>query len=340
MFSSLFRRRTTLVVALAILLFATSQTRLSARPAADIDWPTFDYKLRLDRAWFSPTLCDDNAEDPRYIKAIKAFQEARGLIVDGVIGPETSGTLRSYGAVTRTYTVTGDDLERIYVLPNSWYGQSLMPTLAFESVLEMLAERYHTSRDFMRRLNPDYDWKNVRAGDKVIVPRIRRPRPDFYAGRVVIDVGERGIRVWDEKGKLRAYFNCSIGRNKKVYTGLTLSIVTAAENPTYTLRPEVLGLEDQIDHPLVLPPGPNNPVGSWWVGLNRKGYGIHGSPDPERISQTESHGCIRLPNYDAMHFFWMAKVGCPVEFVNAPADSAATAGEDEEDTFPLRPKEE
>jgi lipoprotein-anchoring transpeptidase ErfK/SrfK len=63
---------------------------------------------------------------------------------------------------------------------------------------------------------------------------------------------------------------------------------------------------------LILPPGPNNPVGTVWIGLDKTGYGIHGTPKPEDVGRTESHGCFRLANWNADRLLKLAWMGMPV----------------------------
>jgi hypothetical protein len=67
-----------------------------------------------------------------------------------------------------------------------------------------------------------------------------------------------------------------------------------------------------VGRKLRIPPGPNNPVGVAWIGLNRTGYGIHGTPKPEEVGRTESHGCFRLANWNAELLRRMAWPGLPV----------------------------
>jgi len=67
-----------------------------------------------------------------------------------------------------------------------------------------------------------------------------------------------------------------------------------------------------LNRKLIVPPGPNNPVGTVWIGLDKPGYGIHGTPRPEQVGRAESHGCFRLANWNAEYFSQLAWVGMPV----------------------------
>ncbi|MCX7044198.1 MAG: L,D-transpeptidase [Candidatus Sumerlaeota bacterium] len=289
---------------------------------ADINAKILGNKLRLDRIFFSPLLVDDEV-DGHYRAAVRAFQEANGIEADGNVGPVTSATLGSYGPLLQYAVLEKQSFDELCKLPEDYLGKSLVPRLGYETILELEAEKYHTSQSFLRRLNPEINWDTVEAGTTVTVPLIRRRRPNFYVAKVEINIAQKCVRVWDENGKLRAFFNCSIGTDKKVYGGMLLAIANTAEWPTYTLRPELFHLEKEIRNKLLLPSGPNNPVGRAWIGLNRAGYGIHGTPDPDKIGLTESHGCIRLSNWDALSFSYMARVGAGVIFTGAPGGDGA-----------------
>ncbi len=94
-----------------------------------------------------------------------------------------------------------------------------------------------------------------------------------------------------------------------------LRVQNIALNPNYTFDPAVFPESEEaqeLDRRLILPPGPRNPVGTAWIGLDRPGYGIHGTPAPEKVGRTESHGCFRLANWNAEYLAKLAWVGMPV----------------------------
>ena len=61
-------------------------------------------------------------------------------------------------------------------------------------------------------------------------------------------------------------------------------------------------------------PGPNNPVGTVWIDLSEDSYGIHGTPEPDKVGKTASHGCVRLTKWDAEDLAFMVRNGIPVSF--------------------------
>ncbi len=282
-----------------------------------IDWRCLKDKLRLDRRFFSPTIVDDLRWTPLYRQAVKNFQRAKGLTIDGIVGPITDGVLGDLTVLTTQVVLRAEDFAALTPLPDGYEEMARRPWLGYSTLLELLAERYHTSESFLERLNPQVTWLYAAPGLKISVPRIRRRIPDFRAARVEVDIARFCVLVYDSEGELRASFNCSIGMDREVYNGLSLVAVNQAEWPNYTLAPELFGLEEQISGKLLLPPGPNNPVGRAWVGLSQAGYGIHGTPAPETIGRARSHGCIRLSNWDAWSFAHMIVRGVPVVFVDS-----------------------
>ncbi len=94
-----------------------------------------------------------------------------------------------------------------------------------------------------------------------------------------------------------------------------LRVTVVARDPDYTFNPEVFPESEEarsLGRKLILPPGPNNPVGLAWIGLDLPGYGIHGTPKPEQVGRTESHGCFRLANWDALTLLDLVWTGLPV----------------------------
>jgi len=184
---------------------------------------------------------------------------------------------------------------------------------AAESLDQLVAERYHCSRALLATLNPGRDLGHLAAGDKLIVPLVGPRGEAPPADRLDVDTGAKVIRAF-AGDRLVGLFHCSIAaRHAKVPTR-PASVTGITENPTYRFDPSMWPEVKGIGHPLIIPPGPRNPVGLCWIALSLPGYGMHGSPAPEMIGKTGSHGCFRMTNWDALRLAHMIKPGTPVTF--------------------------
>jgi len=247
--------------------------------------------------------------------ALSAFQRKHGLVPTGVLDGDTKEILRLSGSLYTSYTVTPDDLARLLPLPKTWLGKSEQPRLDYETILELVAERSHSHPNLIRQLNPDLDWTNLTAGVIIKVPRVDYPPPPAKAALVKISLSGKSLEAFDSSSNLLAHFPCSIGRLVEKRPVGELHVAVLAPNPNYTFNPEVFSESEEgrrIGRKLTIPPGPNNPVGTAWIGLDRPGYGIHGTPSPELVGRTESHGCFRLANWNAQYLLSLVTVGTPV----------------------------
>jgi lipoprotein-anchoring transpeptidase ErfK/SrfK len=141
-------------------------------------------------------------------------------------------------------------------------------------------------------------------------------RPAVGASAFVrISLSGRTLDVFDAETNLLAHFPCSIAARVEKRPLGDLHVAAVAHNPNYTFDPDIFPESAEargLGRKLVLPPGPNNPVGTAWVGLDRAGYGIHGTPRPEEVGRTESHGCFRLANWNAELLARLVSIGTPV----------------------------
>jgi len=277
-------------------------------------WPMLEAQLALDRAGFSSGSMDGQF-GPQTRAALRAFQSREGLKPTGGLDSETQARLQLTVPPLVTYTVTSNDLARLQPLSTTWLGKSQQGALDYESILELVAERSHAHPILIRRLNPDLNWTNLTAGTPVQVLNVGAPAFRSKAAWVTIHLAGKTLQAFDAGTNLLAHFPCSIAqRVEKRPTG-ELNVVAAAANPNYTFDPEVFpesAEARQLKTKLILPPGPNNPVGSAWVSLNRPGYGIHGTAKPEDVGRTESHGCFRLSNWNAELLLKLVSLGTPV----------------------------
>ncbi len=247
--------------------------------------------------------------------ALRAFQQREGLAETGALDADTRAALLLDGPPLVNCAITPEDLARIQPLSATWLGKSQQTALDYETILELVAEQSHASPNLIRRLNSEVDWASVAPGLEVRVPAVAYPVPVGKSGFAVITLGAKTLQVFDAGTNLMAHFPCSIAARVEKRPVGELHIVAIAENPNYTFNPEVFpesAEARELGRKLILPPGPNNPVGVAWVSLDRPGYGIHGTPSPEQVGRTESHGCFRLANWNAEYFLKLAWVGMPV----------------------------
>lgn len=257
----------------------------------------------------------DGVMGPQTAGALRAFQRAAGIAESGSLDPATRESLLLTAPALARHVISAADLGELRPLPTTWLGKSEQPVLAFATALEQAAERYRASPRLLRRLNPQADWDGILPGITVDVPGVERAAIDRFAARLVIRLAARELQATDADGRIIAHFPVSIARSMEKRPVGELRVTVVIADPNYTFDPEVFTESAegrQLGRKLILPPGPNNPVGRAWIGLDRPGYGIHGTPDPEKVGRTESHGCFRLANWDAVTLLRLAYVGMPV----------------------------
>src|SRR3954471_19869862 len=247
--------------------------------------------------------------------ALRAFQSGYEMEVNGQLDEVTKVTLTTAEPVFTNYVITPADLARLHPIPDTWVGKSEAESLDYETILELVAERYQSSHALMKSLNPSVNWTNVSPFTTVKAPNVFRPPPKRRAAFIRIALAAKTLEAFDADTNIIAHFPCSIAaRVEKPPVG-QLTVVTGAENPNYTFDPAVFPESEEaktIDHKLIIPPGPNNPVGAAWITLDKPGYGIHGTPRPDQVGRTESHGCFRLANWNAEYLLKLVSAGTPV----------------------------
>jgi len=277
------------------------------------------WQAALDRAGFSPGLIDGEMGQ-RTRMAIQAFQEYAGLPVTGVPDEATAQALGVTEQPALRYTViTANDAVEVGPNPTHWEAKARLKRLKYPSLAALVAERGHCSLATLTRLNPGVDLRKLRAGQRVLIPNVTMPRVLPRANLLEIDYGQKTISAFDASGRRIALFPCSIARHKdKRLTG-TSQVTRIVMNPQYTFNPAMWPEVKDVNRVLTIPPGPRNPVGVCWIGLATRGYGIHGTPEPENIGKTGSHGCFRLTNWNVTRLALMVRVGTPVRFVDSSA---------------------
>lgn len=245
--------------------------------------------------------------------------------IDGRDGPRMTNALAAARAAGRKIVPTADPWTLWKVpddigvgigpVPEGWVARSKLTAMSYERISEQIAERFHISEDFLQFLNPDVtDWSSLKGGEELKVPALNRRRLPA-ADHLTIKLSAKMIQAHDAQDQVLASFPCSIASRKEKRPVGKLQVRVMASDPDYLFDPKLFEESPDaktIRSKLRIPPGPNNPVGVMWIGLDRPGYGIHGTPLPEDIGKTQSHGCFRLTNWDARRLARMIKIGTPV----------------------------
>jgi lipoprotein-anchoring transpeptidase ErfK/SrfK len=306
--------------ALVILIALTSAAANAAANAAPVSGEirsALAWQLALEREGFSPGLIDGNPGRKTAL-ATAHFQRANGLPATGKLDPATSALLRidPDGALA-TYTIQDADAALVAPPPKKWVEKSRAKLLGYESLADCVAEKFHCSEGLLASLNPGTRTTNLMVGNTLTVPAVQAPKP-LYANRLEIDLGEKTVRAFDGD-MIVALFHCSIARDAAKRPSGEARITAVTNNPAYSFDPAMWPEVKDVKQKLQIPPGPRNPVGLCWMALSLPGYGIHGTPNPEMIGKTGSHGCFRLTNWDAVRLGKMVSSGTSVKFLDAPS---------------------
>ncbi|MGD0813213.1 MAG: L,D-transpeptidase [Verrucomicrobiota bacterium] len=281
-----------------------------ARPVETI----LEAQIALVRLGISPGSIDGVA-GRQTRSALMAFQRKQGIPPSGSLDANTKAALLITPPAMTGYAITAEDLARLLPVPKTWLGKSEQPRLDFENIVELLGEKAFSHPQLIRALNPGVNWDDLPAGTTVTIPQVQYPPVSDKAARLRISLQECVLEAFDSESNLLAHFPCSIGRLAEKRPAGELHVATIALAPNYTFDPAVFPESPEaqaLGRKLIIPPGPNNPVGVAWIGLDRPGYGIHGTPAPEQVGRTESHGCFRLANWNADYLVKLVWIGMPV----------------------------
>jgi lipoprotein-anchoring transpeptidase ErfK/SrfK len=271
------------------------------------------YQVALERRHFSCGFIDGD-QGMRTQRMLRAFQTSHNLVPTGFLDQPTRDAIGEPGEPFLSYVVTSGDVASIMPRPDGWRAKSEAKRLGYNTIWEMLAEKFHCTRAYLKALNPGV--VQPVAGTEIIGPKVYPAAPIPHAASLRVNLGETSIEALDASGRVIAFFPCSIAKDKNKRPNGALVVKSVVPDPDYTFDPALFAdsaKAENLTKKMVLPPGPRNPVGTAWIGLSLPGYGIHGTPEPENISRTQSHGCFRLANWNADKVLKMVRVGTPVD---------------------------
>jgi len=307
-------------------------TAAPRKPAAVNEY-VLNAAVLLDRAGFSPGAIDGR-DGQNFARALHAFQQVNGLQV-GRLDQQTLARLAdiSQAPTLVQYTIQASDVQGPFApqIPKDFEQMAQLPRLAYHSPRQLLAEKFHMSEALLAALNPNGGFDQ--PGTVITVANVAPMPADSKlaarsgegsgssapqqgkAAKVIVDKRNHAVLAFGTDNRLLAFFPASMGSAEKPAPSGEFAVRSIAYDPDYTYNPKYGFKGQKAQHIVKIAPGPNNPVGAVWIGLSAEGYGIHGTPEPDKVGKTQSHGCIRLTNWDALALARLVKKGTPVSFV-------------------------
>jgi len=276
----------------------------------------------LDRQGFSPGEIDQ-AATANTGRALTAFQSARQLATTGMPDCDTWNALTagSAGPTVTTYEVTPEDTKGPFApqIPATMEKQATLAALDYRSVLERLGERFHSSPALLTALNSGV---KLEAGTSIMVPAVVPFDPDMKPERaaaaeeitIQVSRADSALRALRPDGTIVLFAPVTSGSEHDPLPIGDWKILGVAWRPPFHYNPSLFWDAKPKDQKATIKPGPNNPVGLIWIDINREHYGLHGTSEPARIGVAQSHGCVRLTNWDVARVAALVKPGTPVQF--------------------------
>jgi lipoprotein-anchoring transpeptidase ErfK/SrfK len=278
-------------------------------------------QVMLDQAGFSPGEIDGRA-GANLARAMAAFQHSRGLPASGRLDHPAVERLRQefrdQPAVV-TYTVTDADVAGPFQpqIPTDLVEQSKLPSLDYRNALEALAEKFHASPVLLQSLNPGRAF--TQAGEQIIVPNVMPSEtpavPTRLTGvRLLVSKSTSALTVEDADGRVLFFAPVTTGSGHDPLPIGTWKVTGVQQSPVFHYNPDLFWDANPAHSKAKIPAGPNNPVGVAWIDISKPHYGIHGTPEPSKVGHVQSHGCVRMTNWDVRRVLQWARPGMVVVF--------------------------